>query len=257
MARLFWGEYEPKDRELSVSVARVAFLNAVRVHIPEVLKELSGQAFERYNNLGAPHLEWWQVKYHNCNISLRRSLLDWARVWHLEEEWCLQHALTTMLDWHHFPLDLKNLKWQQGGGSWMVPLTENERRFVFEHPGWEPTYDYRKSIKQEIIQMFNQHLNVYLDRMESLVRERGYIKTKSKNEPEHFEWLACFQVKGMSYAEIKDKFKPQASSQMKIYLSDDTKAIRKAINDVAKYIGLQLRNDGTTPGRRSSKSKIR
>jgi capsule polysaccharide modification protein KpsS len=159
-----------------------------------------------------------------------------------------------MLHWHHLPQDLELLVWQQGGGSWMVPTNENERRFVFEHPGWEPTYDYRKAIKREILQSFNQHLEEYLDRMESLVEERGCVRTKTKNEPEHFEWLACFQVKGMSYTKIKDRFKPQAPSQ-KTYLSDDTKAIRKAINDLAKYIGLSLRKDGTAPGRRSSKSR--
>jgi hypothetical protein len=257
MPRLFWGEYEPRDRELSVGVARVAFLNAVRLHIPEVLKQLSEQPFERYNNLGAPHLEWWQVKHHYRNISLRRSLFEWSVVWHLEEEWCLEHALTTMWHWHHYQPDLENLIWQQGGGSWMVPTNESERRFMFEHPGWEPTYDYRKTIKQEILMAFNQHLDEYLDRMESLVEERGYVKSKRKNEREHFEWLACFQVKGMSYAEIKDKFKSQTNSKEKTYLSDDTKAIRKAINDLAKYIGLQLREDGTAPGRRPSKTRSR
>jgi hypothetical protein len=253
MARLFFGEYEPKNRELSIGVARVAFLNAVRLHIPKVLKQLSKQPFEHYNNLGTPHLEWWQVKHHNRLISLRRSLLEWARVWHLEEEWCLQHALDTMWHWHHFPPDLHDLKWQQGGGSWIASTNEQERRLVFEYSGWEPTYDYRKTIKKKIIQSFNKHLEEYLDNMESLVRERGYVKTKVKNEPKHFEWLACFQVKGMSYSKIKDRFKPQASPLEKVYISDDTKAIRKAINDLAKYIGLVLRQEGTAPGRPATK----
>ena len=255
MAKLFWGEYEPKDRELSIGVARVVFLNAVRKYIPEVLRQLSGQPFEHYNRIGAPHLEWWQVKHHNRNIALRRSLLDWARVWHLEAEWCLQHALTTMLHWHHFPPELKKLEWQQGGGGWVVSTNEEERRFLFKHEGWEPTYAYRRTIKQEIRRAFNQHLDEYLDRIESLAQERGYVKTKTKNEREHFEWLACFQVKGMSYSEIKDTFRPQTISTEKTYLSDDTKAIRKAINDVAKYIGLHLRKEGTTPGRRRSKGR--
>src|SRR3712207_8856802 len=48
---------------------------------------------------------------------------------------------------------------------------EEERRFTFEHPGWEPTYDFRKSIKQEIQEAFNQQLEAYLDRIESRSEE--------------------------------------------------------------------------------------
>ncbi|MDQ3805490.1 MAG: hypothetical protein M3416_16885 [Acidobacteriota bacterium] len=209
--KLFFGEYEPAHRELSIGNARVAFLNAVRRHIPEVLEELNGQPFECYKNIGAPFAQWWEIKHGRVGreSSLRASLFRWSKTWRLEPEWCLDHALRTLWEWHAFPSQREKLMWQQGGG-WMVPTNEEERRFTFEHPGWEPTHDFRKSIKREIQEAFNRQLEEYLDRMESLVKERGYVKTKQKNEPEHFEWLACFQVKGMNYAEIRDSFKPQA-----------------------------------------------
>lgn len=289
--KLFFGEYEPGNRELSIGNARVAFLNAVHIHVPEVLKELSEYPFDLFKSIGAPFVQWWQIKHGGCNevydaeVRARRSndaqhrvmfrtrrdpsqpleafspgvrigelreiLLEWAKAWHLEPEWCLEHALRTMYNWHQSPHDLEQLMWQQGGGSWMVPTNEEERRFVFEHPGWEPTHDHRKKIKEEIIQAFNKRLEDYLDFIEALVLERGFVKTKRKNERDHFEWLACFQVKAMSYEEIKDAFRSSVDSGKRTYLSDDTKAVRKAVNELARFIGLPLRDDGCRPGRRS------
>jgi hypothetical protein len=289
--KLFFGEYEPANRELSIGNARVAFLNAVRLHAPEVLKELSDYPFELYKSIGAPLVQWWQIKYGRCHeaysaevsarrlrgtqrrvlfrkrrdpsqpveaftpgervAELRESLLEWATAWRLEPEWCLEHALRTMYDWNQSPHDLEELMWQQGGGGWVAPTKEDERRFVFEHPGWEPTYDHRKKIKEEITLAFKNRLEEYLDSIEALVSERGFVKTKSKNEREHFEWLACFQVKVMSYEEIRDAFRPTADSGQQTYLSDDTKAVRKAVNELARFIGLPLRDDGCRPGRRS------
>lgn len=251
--RLFFGEYEPAHRELSIGNARVAFLNAVRLHVPEVLEQLNGQPFEFYKNIGAPFVQWWEVKYRRVGreSGLRGALLLWAKAWRLEPEWCLEHALRTLWEWHNFSSQREKLMWQQGGGGWVVPTNEEERRFTFEHSGWEPTYDFRKTIKQKIQEEFTQQLEEYLDRIETLVKERGYVKTKQKNEPEHFEWLACFQVKGMSYGEIKKSFKPQPGTEEKVYVSDDTKFIRKAVRDLARFIELPLRKDGTSPGRRS------
>lgn len=295
--RLFFGEYEPANRELSIGNARVAFLNAVRLHIPNVLRELSGYPFELYKSIGAPYVHWWQIKYggrretYDAEVSTRRSratqqrlvfrkrrdpsqpleaftpgervaelresLLGWASTWHLGPEWCLEHALSTMYDWTQAPGNLEELMWQQGGGSWMVPTKAEERRFVFEHPGWEPTHEFRKKIKEEIIRAFNERLEEYLDSIEAMVSERGFVKTKRKNEREHFEWLACFQVKGMSYEEIKESFRSGADAGSRTYLSDDTKVIRKAVNELARFIGLPLRDDGCRPGRRAKAIRAR
>jgi hypothetical protein len=257
--KLFFGEYEPANRELSIGNARVAFLNAVSLHVPKVLEELSCQPFEIYKSIGAPFVQWWEIKYGRVGgmTGLRGSLIGWSNVWRLTPEWCLEHALRTMWEWRNLPPRHEKLMWQQGGGGWVVPTREEERRFTFEHPGWEPTYDFRRSIKQEIQEAFNQQLEAYLDRIESLVKERGFVKTKQKNEREHFEWLACFQVKGMSYGEIKDSFKQQTNPRNKVYVSDDTKSIRKAIGDLAKFIQLPLREDGTAPGRRASTPRNR
>lgn len=255
--KLFFGEFEPAHRELSIGNARVAFLNAVRLHVPEVLEQLSGQPFEFYKNIGAPFVQWWEVKYGRVGrgTGLRGSLAMWSHAWHLKPDWCLDSVLKTFWEWHNFPPQREKLMWQQGGGGWMVPTNEEERRFVFEHPGWEPTYSLRKKIKAEMLGAFNEHLEEYLDRIESLVSKRGFVRTKSKNEPEHFEWLACFQVAGLSYEEVRDKFRPKDGPQPKTYLSDDTKAHRKAINDLARFIELPLRRDGTAPGRRSAQRK--
>jgi hypothetical protein len=251
--KLFFGEYEPAGRKLSIGNARVAFLNAVSHHVPQVLVSLSEQPFTLYKNIGSPYVQWWEIKYGRvgANSGLRGSLVRWSNAWHLKPEWCLEFALRTMWEWNNFPPQREKLMWQQGGGGWVVPTREEERQFTFEHPGWEPTYDFRKSIKQEIQEAFNRQLEAYLDRIETLVKDRGFVKTKRKNEPEHFEWLACFQVKRMSYGEIKDSFKQQANQSKKVYVSDDTKVIRKAVGDLAKFIELPLREDGTAPGRRA------
>lgn len=256
MARLFFGEYEPANRELSIGTARVVFLNATRLHVPAVLEDLRDNCFDLYCRLETEPLRWWEVRYGRRPTALLcRSLLAWARKWHLEPEWCLDAAVSTMWDWSMLPSSLETLDWQQGEGGWMVPTHEEERRFVFEHAGWEPTYDYRAKIKQEIEQAFKKQLEDYLERIESLVEHRGYVRTKSKTKREHFEWLACFHVAEMSFEEINDKFRPPNGPDRLEHLSDDTKAIRKAVNEPARFISLPLREEAHKPGRRPKNGK--
>ncbi len=252
--KLFSGEYEPANHRLSINNARIYFLTAVRNHIPEVLEELYEHHLPLYQKVGKPSVKWRQLEIGQGEIrELRDNILNWAKHWRLEAEWCLEVTLTTLYYWSWFDYKGKPdlLMWQGSGNAWTAVLDHHERALFFEHSGWEPTLDTRKKIKDEVSLAFNEHLEKYLDYIESIAAQRGFVKSKQKNEIEHFDWLACFQVKGMSYEEVRDMFKHGATAEQMPYLSDDTKAFRQAINALARFISLPLRTDGTRPGRRS------
>jgi len=45
----------------------------------------------------------------------------------------------------------------------------------------------------------------HLDEQETAARQQGYRKVPRKTKLEHFDWLALYQVDGMSYSEIARK----------------------------------------------------
>ncbi len=91
-------------------------------------------------------------------------------------------------------------------------------------------------------------------RKQDAIRE-GWQATPLKHDLRHIEWLVDYQIKEMGFLAISNKIKSEDSMNREPYLSDDTKKVRKAINELAKTISLPLRSEGRLPGRRPKSKK--
>lgn len=146
--------------------------------------------------------------------SLIEALGRWGKAWRLDDGWCLDWALDTIAQWHREPRwrDGRHLVGEPWGGVLLVG--EEDRRFRFDHPGWEPTSDTRTEAAGWIRAAFERDLAAYLDRVEALATERGYIPTPEKRpryDPtdadawrrrDPFAWLARVQIDDESCAAI-------------------------------------------------------
>jgi hypothetical protein len=83
-------------------------------------------------------------------------------------------------------------------------------------------------------------MHAYLDKIESMARERG-LKRVSKIEKDHFMWLVAYQIEERLQEEIR-KDARRGSEQ----------TVSKAIGKLANYIGLTLRYCGR--GKRPKKA---
>ena len=99
---------------------------------------------------------------------------------------------------------------------------------------------------------FDEMMKEYFDKTEAHAISLGYKPALRKIELKHFDWLVCFHIKGMTYAQISEQENPQlyADHKAKGDLSDHTKRIKKAVNVLAKLMLLPLDKKRTAPGRR-------
>src|SRR5207248_1919959 len=51
---------------------------------------------------------------------LRESLYSWGARWHLDREWCLWQALTTLALWHDYPQARQRLFWDNTELPFMI-----------------------------------------------------------------------------------------------------------------------------------------
>ncbi len=262
--KLAWGEYEPEVHRKSVEFARTKFLRAVNLHEPRVLETLYADVFGTYKESPFTFTTIRDLEFAVCMCAesnkeakdLLTNLHSWAQGWHIDENWCLDGALQTMYRSHNE----KSPSWHivENYSSFGESATkEDERLLEFTHEGWEPSRQTRAQFKSEIIREFNLKLEEYLKKTEQLATQRGYVRTKSKHGDGHFDWLACFQVKEMDAADILSQFLPieydSAVNRGRDSLNNATKRIRSAINELADFIDLDLREEGIKPGRRSLK----
>jgi len=189
---------------------------------------------------------------------LANGLWSWSEANGLDVDWVRQRAFFTLAHWvyngakstlreHSGMKDSQN-DWSYNHPDVAIPFELKDFTFAW---AWHPARDSRSSITKIIRQRFKEKLQENLDNTEATFKEQTGIKTplKRKHNEEHFHWLVLFQVKKMSYSEIVGP-----SDLRKGYLSDDTKKVRKAINDLARLIDLPLRSEGTRPGRRPKKN---
>lgn len=187
----------------------------------------------------------------------RDSLFGWSRRHHLDTTWCRERAYETLDFWCFSEEGRKIQMWDYDGAYQpIIAFRDDHPKFTFEYKTLYPREGFRQDVKQRIMEAVEKDLDAFLDQRESLAKENGMVPPRQKRERQHFEWLVCFQVKQLSYAEILKFYFPKeyAAAKLTRNISDRTKRIRKAVNEVADYINLPLREDGTKPGRRPNSS---
>jgi hypothetical protein len=135
----------------------------------------------------------------------------------------------------------------------LVPLdsifsTQPARRsttpwFVFEDPPWDPNLYSRGTFEAAVRNRFEQSLREYCDRVLAEARAQGLVKTEEKRNPDHYFWLAQYQVSQKSPAD-QWRSLPQGESRTR-------RAVEKAIRETARELGLTPRQscelNGTHP----------
>lgn len=187
-------------------------------------------------------------------LPLQRALRVWAERHNLGERhlpagdwWALDVALDTLRLWTDYPKAAERLGWNLPGWATYAPIQDEERRFRFEHPGWDPVGmanagETRAEARRRMLATFEARLDEYLDRMEALAEERGLKKTPVKRNRNgspvlHFEWLVNYQVQGRDCEELSQEYTDADPEGDRVIGSD---AIRKAIAETARLVGLTL-----------------
>jgi hypothetical protein len=226
VARLGFGEYATDEATLTIS--RAYFLRAVQRTVPEVLTSLAGEPLEAYCRAVA------DASQHTV---YRKALQQWAERWHLEADWCLDTAMRTLRVWAVQPAGSPLLgEWDYPAVSYFTPSVQP---FSFTHPGWEPSAGFttRAEAAQAMRVIFEAELSTYLDDMEAAAVAIGMQRSPEKRNPEHFMWLARYQVEGHSYHHLA-----------KNVVYRDRKSVAEGVQQVAGAIGLPLR-EPSKPGK--------
>ncbi len=205
----------------------------------------------------------WSFDYDENLIKLRESLFQWSKNQHLDAMWCRAFAYQTLDYWSRLPERCNDVSWYSatnGTPSCLFrPLpyeeaaSKEQRTLTFVRELEDYSRTKRAQIRAGAVKAFEQYLDSHLDQMEATANKRGFAATLKKREPLHFEWFVNFQVNGMSYEDVFALHFPNLHASLKQQgklSSDNTKAIRKAINEISRIIELPLRPEGKAPGRR-------
>jgi predicted DNA-binding transcriptional regulator AlpA len=130
------------------------------------------------------------------------SLKHWGRPWGLFDDWCI-----------HWVLNNKIYEWiaQEGqpdpgiqriAQRWFQPLPLEHGPFRVDFDGWDLTEKLRTVFEAEVGKRFEAELRKYCDDRARDARAAGYVETRERRNPDHFAWLACYQVCRMSPSAI-------------------------------------------------------
>jgi hypothetical protein len=239
--RVDQGEFEQYEKPSSLNKARAHFLQAVASIEPTVLSDLRDKTADAYLRLPS-EFRLTVSQFEPPLEEVFEALRHWGQRWHLEEQWCLNQAFETLRYWEE-ESDFDN--WAGTGIYFKTLASPKERRFIFEYNARDLTECTRKQIKKEIREALEMELEAYLERMEGLARERGFAIVPEKFTSDHYEWLAYFQVIGLTYDAILQRYE----------MIDSQQAIQKAVTALSAFIGLPLRGDRRRPGRPAAASR--
>jgi hypothetical protein len=164
-------------------------------------------------------------------------LRSWAQKYHLDQDWVMDAAITTMSAWEAAPDHADELSWVQPGTGIYTPIPDEEMEFRFTVPqAWDVLHGTRGAAAKRITAAFKARLNEWLDSTEALAKERGLPKVARKQkEGQHLRWLAQYQVLGKSYPQIaRAELLPNHST-------DGRKAAAQGVASAAELIDLPLR----------------
>ncbi len=164
--------------------------------------------------------------------ALHTSVLEWARRWHLEDEWCFEVAQRTMDRWYESESAKAHLALDLNAAVWSPLLTDDERAFELGFVGWDPSIERREEAEARARITFEMAMKQAFDAAQAASEEQGLRATPVKRQPQHFQWLARYQVQEWN--------RPQIA---RYYLNDETliDTVRDGLRTTAELIGLTLR----------------
>jgi hypothetical protein len=213
---------------LTPLLGRARFLEAVAKIETRVLESLRD----------GPYQVWLKHRQGLTSVeAVDQSLEEWARTWHLTDPWCKDWAHKTFQPWL---LEGDALAWCPVSYFFDLSAIMDRYGFTFSYddpwfPSDEPWSAYAGRVRQE----FESALEGYRVCVEKIIDAEGEQIPRGSRSPEHFEWLALYQVKGMTYADIWRRFPlrdPRGAPG-----TSRASVVEKACKRLASVIGLTLR----------------
>ena len=296
-----FSEVEPIDKRFSINSVRMGFLNSIQEdeETYRILEDLAGYPFHYFVELGLGfsifrNLELWPIRDYHIRLYgrplylLRASLLEWARRWHLEADWCLKNACWTLELWRDCPhKEGERLEWGLDGVGWMrfsdeqlkhlnppfsfrawIPDVERRSHYeeyaqqqvnqdiiqsrYFPELGGASIVNFKKEVMDKITAYCDKVLDFYLSQKDFNGKPQ-WKKMESKAEiKRNVTWAVKLQVlgppQGVTYSKI--------ASEAGVFVS----TVSRATDYVFKLIGLPKRDDlkpGPVKGRKKASDSHR
>ncbi len=271
--RLGPGDYVDPDGHAAAWTARQHFLDAAIDVQPDTLTSLvTRRALALAAQLFPPLIKHqvgddWDAEYLRRVERIKGTDLDpltyvnaWMDRWRLWQTWCGFAAMNTLWDGLYavarggppltrlrLPDDLVDDALTLG----RTALIHGDQRYMppfdvwpalFDETGdsvlsWEPRREPRAVARRRLANQMLTALDEEMDRIEAQARAAGDVPTPVKTTGRsHFVWLARYQVKGETYAEIARSVRKHPQT------------VKDAVRETAETIVLDLR-DPDPPGR--------
>jgi hypothetical protein len=251
--------YEPKSNDwIVVESARETFIATINTVAPEVPREL---------------LATLQETQANSRIDLKSAVLAWGERFHLQDSWCQDVAVRTLMGWSAClrspdrqanrgqPLPMEGLPQLDAGSIRQVyfEILNKRPRAVpptLQLDGWRPFLQSSEDYLDRAIADLRDQLADYVKALDERFRLSGWQSVPDRRMfGEHCEWLVKYQVLGYSHGRIADEYSGKSGR----ILTDN--AITKAIPRAASLLRLTLRSPkplvpGSSPGATARRKSV-
>jgi hypothetical protein len=163
--------------------------------------------------------------------AFRKSLIEWSLRHNLDEIWCRERAYNTLEEWSSKPEWLEQRNWKFQINYPHPFIAGGEPRFVFERRTQYPLSHFRKGDFELAVQEFKRAYSRFQDELDASFEAGGYTAAPIKPLDHHFEWLVKYHVQGWDYRKIAES-----------YGIEDDSSLRHRVPEVARLIGLRLKN---------------
>lgn len=232
----------------------------------------------------------WEEPWDDCsrhrdpNIELFiKRLTQWSFENDLDHPWCRYHAFET-LDlwrarddlreariWQLLPSDLRNgtttiwdAEIHRGFSKRPLPSTHIQIDFdlaeYYSKPlAFYPLWGFKSEVDEALekltlpVKKFVDEITNYLKLRERDAGDLGFVRSKAKKNDEHLRWFAQVQMGTASYKELADAYNAKHRSNYVVEreAGEETKTVRRAVNEMSKLLNLKIRRSVTKRGRRS------
>ena len=214
---------------------RINFLQALNKNTPEVLKGLR-DVFAVCEARGL-------FSQGSDKEVLVEQIEAWGQRFKLTDPWLHEAATVTLHQWPTDPASAGALRWADlpTKPSQILPPAEPLK---FEAQGWFVEREDWTEFKKRATHTFNQHLKTYKADMDAKLEGIGFRPAPKLREPDHFEWLALYQVLGLSPRQIATTLIENGGRDI------NENGVLRAIHRKAKLIGLTLRPNNKGKGKK-------
>ncbi|OKP85953.1 hypothetical protein A3842_07150 [Paenibacillus sp. P3E] len=112
---------------------------------------------------------------------------------------------------------------------------DDEDLLAYSGMAWDPRLKTWKDFESELDKMFKQYKDLYRERTEKFLIERGYLKEPEKRNLDHFKWLVHYLIQRWTLREIADFYSQNVGEEV----HEDT--VSHGIKSAARLVLIDLR----------------